>query len=97
MDEHPTKENLIREIIEIKNELGISDQSIIKAVKSRGTASGLLCETQDHALINILKVLRNKLLIHYNTLQIEERLAAGASPTSESVTKGKRQRKRKSV
>ena len=87
------KQTHINEIMEYKQELGISDQSIVNAVTKRGTRSGRLEDCPDHVVINILHSMRNKILIAHNTRTIESSLAAGPCPRPDSITKGREQEK----
>lgn len=83
-------EKVIDEVIEIQHELRISDQSIVKALVKRGVRSGRFEDAPDAAIISIVHAMRTKLLMHYNTQQIEASLAAGYCPHPESVTNGQR-------
>ncbi len=81
-------ERVIHEIVEIQHELKISDQSIVKALMKRGVRSGLFEDAPDDVIISVVKAMRSRLLIHYNTIQIESSLAAGPCPRPDSVTNG---------
>jgi hypothetical protein len=80
---------IIHEIIEIQHELKISDQSIVKALVKRGVRSGLFEDAPDDVVISVVKAMRLRLLMHYNTNQIESSLAAGPCPRPDSVTNGR--------